>query len=97
MIVTCTQSDDADRAIFASGISDVSWEEFTLTGALRQNNTDWKAGYNRLSFLKGKTPQGNCIFDVTPWIFDNPNEAITSFKIHDLNSTNTAIKIASRV
>ncbi len=96
LIVTCTQSDDADRAVFASGISDVSWEEFTLTGALRQNNTDWKVGYNRLSFSKGKILTGQLVFDVTPWIYDNPNEAITSFKIHDLNSTNTAIKIASR-
>ncbi len=96
LIINCTQSDDVNRAIFVSGISDTSWEESTLTGVLRHNNTDWKAGYNRLSFLKGEILSGQMTFDVTSWLFDHAEEVVTSFKIHDLNSTNTSIKIASR-
>lgn len=94
--VYCTQSDETARYLFASGISDVSWDETTLTGAVRQLNNDWRLSYNRLSFLKGVIPQDKLAFDVTNWIYDQPNNEVVSFKIHDLNSTNTSVSIASR-
>ncbi len=94
--VSCIQTDESARALFASGISDVSWEESTLTGAVRQTNNDWRLGYNRLSFLKGIVPQEKLVFDVTGWIYDQPYQENVSFKIHDLNATGSALKIASR-
>jgi hypothetical protein len=93
--ITCTESDQTNRYVFASGISDTSWLENTLNGELRNPNADWKNGYNRLNFKKGVIAQGKLNFDVTTWIFDQPN-GIVSFKIHDLNSTNSSIKIASK-
>lgn len=94
--VHCLQSDDAQRSLFASGISDVSWEETTLTGAARHANNDWRLSYNRMSFLKGVIPQEKLVFDVTNWLYDRPDQGIVSLKIHDLTSTNTSITIASR-
>lgn len=94
--VSCTQTDETARSLFASGISDVSWEESTLTGAVRQTNNDWRLGYNRMSFVKGTVSADKLVFDVTNWIYDRPDQEIVSYKIHDLTSTNTPIKIASR-
>jgi hypothetical protein len=94
--VSCTQTDETARSLFASGISDVSWDESTLTGAIRQTNNEWRLGYNRMSFVKGTIPQDKLVFDVTNWIYDQPGQEVVSFKIHDLNSTNTVVKIASR-
>ncbi|MDO9633734.1 MAG: DNRLRE domain-containing protein, partial [Paludibacter sp.] len=94
--VSCTQTDLTARYLFASGISDVSWGETTLNGVVRQANNDWRLGYNRMSFLKGAVPQDKLVFDVTNWIYDQPDQAVVSFKILDITSTNTAIKIASR-
>jgi len=96
LVVSCTQSDVSARSLFASGISDVSWEETTLTGAVRQTSNDLRLGYNRLSFLKGAIPQDKLMFDVTNWLYDQPDQGIVSFKIHDLTSTNSSITIASR-
>jgi hypothetical protein len=93
--LSCTATDATARYVFASGISDTSWQENTLTGELRNPNSDWKNGYNRLNFLKGVIAQGKLNFDVTTWIFDQPN-GIVSFKIHDLNSTTSSLKIASK-
>jgi len=93
--LSCTATDATARYVFASGISDTSWQETTLTGELRNPNADWKNGYNRLNFLKGVIAQGKLNFDVTTWIFDQPN-GIVSFKIHDLNSTTSSLKIASK-
>ncbi len=94
--VTCTQTDATTRYVFASGLSDTSWQETTLNGELRNPNADWKNGYNRLSFQKGSLASGKLSFDVTTWITDQPDKAVVSFKIHDLNSTTTSIKIASK-
>jgi hypothetical protein len=93
--LSCTATDATTRYVFASGISDTSWQETTLNGELRNPNADWKNGYNRLNFLKGVIAQGKLNFDVTTWIFDQPN-GIVSFKIHDLNSTTSSLKIASK-
>jgi hypothetical protein len=93
--LSCTATDATARYVFASGISDTSWQETTLNGELRNPNADWKNGYNRLNFLKGVIAQGKLNFDVTTWIFDQPN-GIVSFKIHDLNSTTSSVKIASK-
>lgn len=94
--ITCTDADQTERYIFASGISDTSWEESTLTGAVRQLNNDWRLGYNRLSFQKGVAKTGKLVFDVTNWIADQPSQEMASFKIFDINSTASPIKIASR-
>lgn len=94
--VNCTVSDQTSRYIFVSGLSDNAWQEMTLNGELRNPNSDWKNGYNRLSFQKGIVAQGFLKFDVTTWIFDQPKNVIVSFKIHDLTSTNSSIKIASK-
>lgn len=94
--ITCTDADQTERYIFASGISDTTWEESTLTGAVRQLNNDWRLGYNRLSFQKGLATTGQLVFDVTNWIADQPSQEMASFKIFDINSTASPIKIASR-
>lgn len=94
--VTCTFSDQTSRYIYASGLSDTTWQEMTLNGELRNPNADWKNGYNRLSFQKRIVAQGVLKFDVTTWLFDQPQNAIVSFKILDLTSTNSSIKIASK-
>lgn len=94
--ITCTDTDQTERYIFASGISDTTWEESTLTGAVRQLNNDWRLGYNRLSFQKGLATTGQLVFDVTNWIADQPSQEMASFKIFDINSTASPIKIASR-
>lgn len=93
--VSCTETDGTPRYVLASGLSDTGWQESTLNGELRNSNSDWKNGYNRLAFKKGIVTQGKLNFDVTSWIFDQPYEMV-SFKIHDLNSTTTSIKIASK-
>lgn len=93
--LSCTATDATVRYVFASGISDTSWQETTLNGELRNANADWKNGYNRLWFQKAVIAQGKLNFDVTNWIFDQPN-GIVSFKIHDLNSASSSIKIASK-
>lgn len=94
--LTCTQTDATVRYVFASGISDTSWLETTLNGELRNPNADWKNGYNRLAFQKGIIQQGKLKFDVTTWMADQPDNDVVSFKIHDLNSTTSSIKIASK-
>jgi hypothetical protein len=93
--LSCTATDATARYVFASGISDTSWQETTLNGELRNPNADWKNGYNRLWFQKAVIAQGKLNFDVTTWIFDQQN-GIVSFKIHDLNSTTSSIKIATK-
>jgi hypothetical protein len=91
----CTQSDGSPRYVFAGGLADNSWNEFTLTGALRNANLDWYYGYNRLSYLKSVVNPGIQVFDITNWIIDNGNSGVVSFKIFDLNSTNTSAVFAS--
>jgi hypothetical protein len=94
--VNCTASGQESRYFFASGIADVSWQETTLTGALRQPVADWKNGYNRLSFQKGVVEQGELLFNVTNWIYYKPDSVTVSFKIHEFTTSNTPFKIASR-
>ncbi|MFZ4582735.1 MAG: DUF7594 domain-containing protein [Paludibacter sp.] len=93
--LSCTATDATARYVFASGINDTNWQENTLTGELRNPNADWKNGYNRLAFQKSVIALGKLYFDVTTWIYEQSN-GIVSFKIHDLNSTTTSIKIASK-
>ncbi|MPM89950.1 hypothetical protein SDC9_137065 [bioreactor metagenome] len=93
--VTCTSSNASLRSVFASGISDTSWEETTFNGSLRQSNADWKNGYNRLAFQKGVISTGKLKFDVTNWIYDQPDNTVVSFRIHDFTSTDLSVKIAS--
>lgn len=97
LILTCTEEPDAaNRSVFASGITDVSWQETSLNGSLRNLNSDWKNGYNRISFQKGIINQGTLNFDVTTWVFDRA-EGIVSFKIHDFSrTTSNALKFASK-
>lgn len=94
--VTCTVSDRTNHSIFASGITDSSWLESTLTGAVRQPNSDWKNGYNRIDFKKGAFIKGLQSFDVTTWMADQSASGTVSFKIHDFSSVTDAVKIASK-
>ncbi|HEY5592611.1 MAG TPA: T9SS type A sorting domain-containing protein [Paludibacter sp.] len=94
--VNCTQSDASDRAIFTGGLLDKRWSEMTLNGQLRNANSDWKSGYNRLSFVKDAVSLGKMTFNVTNWLYNQHDSAIVSFKIFDLNSLNTSLKIASK-
>lgn len=94
--VTCTQSDASIRALFTGGLIDKRWLELTLNGQLRNSNSDWKYGYNRLAFQKGIINTGKLNFDVTNWIYNQPDSNIVSFKLFDLNSLSTSLKIASR-
>ncbi|MDR1809032.1 MAG: hypothetical protein LBR34_01325 [Prevotella sp.] len=95
--INCTTSNQESRYFFASGIADVSWQEMTFTGALRQPVADWKNGYNRLAFKKGVVEQGELLFNVTNWIYyTQPENTTVSFKIHEFTATNTPFKIASR-
>lgn len=94
--LTCTSTDATTRYVFVSGLSDTNWQENTLTGELRNPNADWKNGYNRLSFQKGSLALGKLSFDVTQWIFDAPKNNTFSFKIHDINTATTSLKVASR-
>ncbi len=89
-------SDNSQRALFASGINEHDWYESTFSGALRQVETDWRNGFNRIAFNKGVISPGLLSFDVTPWIADQPENTIVSLKIHDLIATNSPIKIASK-
>lgn len=94
--VHCTASNQESRYLMLSGIDNVSWQEMTFTGALRQPVSDWKNGYNRLSFLKGVIEQGALEFNVTNWLYDRSDSTTASFKLHDLATANTAIALASR-
>jgi hypothetical protein len=94
--LTCTATDATARYIFTSGISDTSWQETTLNGELRNPNADWKNGYNRLSFQKSSLALDKLSFDVTQWIFDAKKNNTFSFKIHDISSATTSLKVASR-
>lgn len=94
--VTCTVSDRSNHAIFASGIVDNSWEENTLTGAIRHPNGDWKYGYNRIDFKKGAFVKGLQSFDVTTWVADKSASGTVSFKLHDFSAVTDAVKIASK-
>lgn len=94
--LNCTSTDQTTRYLSVSGLTDNSWMENTLTGELRNPNPDWKNGYNRLAFIKSAIATGKLNFDVTQWLFDAPKSSVFSFKIHDLNSTASAIKIASK-
>jgi len=95
--VYCTQTDAAVRSLFAGGIVDKSWNEMTLNGQLRNPNADWKNSYNRLSFQKGVINQGTLKFDITNWLYNQPDSASFSIKLFDLTSTTgNPIKIASR-
>ncbi len=94
--LTCTSTDQTTRYLLVSGLTDNSWLENTLTGELRNPNPDWKNGYSRLAFIKSAIATGKLNFDVTQWLFDAPKSSVFSFKIHDLNSTASAIKIASK-
>jgi len=94
--VTCTQTDNSVRALFVGGLLDKRWSELTLNGQLRNSNPDWKNGYNRLAFQKGILNLGKLNFEVTNWIYDQPDSIIASFKIFDLNSLTTSLKIASK-
>lgn len=96
LVITVTGTDASNRYIFASGLSDTGWSENTLTGELRNPNADWKNGYNRLSFQKGIIAAGKLNFNVLQWIYDAPDKGTFAFKIHDINSTNSSVKIASR-
>ncbi|MEI6555149.1 MAG: T9SS type A sorting domain-containing protein [Paludibacter sp.] len=93
--LTCTTSDASVRSIFLTGLTDNSWNELTLTGTLRNANTDWSTGYNRLGYIKSAVSTGLQTFDVTNWITDKTKNGIVSFKIMDLTNTTAAIKIAS--
>ncbi len=93
--LNCTVSDATSRSVFVSGITDNNWQELTLTGALRNGNTNWSAVNNRLDFQKNVIPVGNLSFDVTTWVNDKNNNGIVTFKLHDLALTNTSIKVAS--
>lgn len=93
--ISITQSNEEQRYIFASGISETNWEENSLTGAIRQTSDDWRQGYNRMDFKKGVISTGKQLFDVTNWIADQPLNTTVSFKIHDITSSNTILKIAS--
>lgn len=94
--LTCTSPDRAEHSLFVSGLEDSSWEEMTLTGAIRQPNSDWKNGYNRLDFHKSSIREGALTFDVTTWVYDHPEDDAVSFKLHDLLAATNAIKVASR-
>ena len=94
--LTCTVSDASVRSIFLTGLTDNSWNELTLTGSLRNANTDWSTGYNRLVYIKSAVATGLQAFDVTNWITDKTKNGIVSFKVMDLTNTTAAIKIASR-
>ncbi len=94
--VTCTVSDRAAHSIFASGIVDNSWSETSLTGAIRQANSDWKNGYNRIDFKKGAILKGLNSFDVTTWLANQSTSGTVSFKIHDFSAITDAVKIASK-
>ncbi len=94
--VTCTSGDIAGRSLFASGIEDMSWDEFTLNGNIRSTNDDWKNGYNRLDFVKSPIVATCYSFNVTNWIFDHSGEDKMSFKLHELVSATNALKFASK-
>jgi hypothetical protein len=94
--VYCTASDATSRSVFVSGLTDSSWQELTLTGAVRNSNTNLTSVTNRLSSKKGTIATGNLSFDITTWVNDQVNNGVLSVKIHDLTLTSTSIKIASR-
>lgn len=98
LTILLTEADQSKRSLFVGGLSDVSWDQHTLSGAKRHTNSDWKNGYNRLAFQKGVLSSGRSgsySFDVTNWLSDNPSQKVVSFKVFDLLSTASAIKIAS--
>jgi len=92
----CTQTDASVRSIFVSGILDASWQELTLTGALRNANALWNTTNNRLDYQKSAIATGNLSFDVSTWVNEKSINGVVSFKIEDLTLTNTSIKIASK-
>ena len=92
----CTQSDAAVRSVFVTGLTDGSWNELTLTGALRNANGNWNNSNNRLDYQKSAIAVGNLTFNVSTWVGEQSHSGFISFKIQDLTLTNTAIKIASR-
>ena len=94
--LTCTASDASVRSIFLTGLTDNSWNELTLTGAMRNASTDWSTGYNRLGYIKSAVATGLQSFDVTNWVADKTKNGLLSFKLMDLTNTTAAIKIASR-
>lgn len=96
LIVSVTQTDGLNRAVFASGLEDVNWQENTLNGMLRHNNSDWKNGYNRLSFQKGIINAGEIRFNITNWISQYGYQDVVAVKLHDLLANASPLKIASR-
>lgn len=94
--LTCTASDATVRSVFVTGLIDNSWSELTLNGVLRNANTDWSNGYNRLASVKTAVSTGLNAFDVTTWVNDMAKSGVVSFKIMDLINTTAAIKFASR-
>lgn len=93
--LNCTASDASTRSIFLTGLMDNSWTELTLTGALRNSNSDWSLGYNRIGYIKSAVSIGLQTFDVTNWVNDQVKNGIVSFKLMDLTNTTAAIKFAS--
>ena len=94
--LTCTVSDATVRSVFVTGLMDNSWSEQTLNGALRNANTDWSNGYNRLASVKTAVSTGLNTFDVSTWVNDMAKGGTISFKVMDLINTTAAIKFASR-
>ena len=92
----CTSTDSTIRSVFITGITDNSWQELTLTGALRNANTNWSNTNNRLDYKKSVIAVGNMSFDVTTWVNDQIKNGIVSLKMEDLTLANTSIFIASR-
>lgn len=94
--LTCTSSDASVRTVFVTGLLDNSWKELTLNGTMRNANTDWSNGYNRLGSVKTAVSTGLNAFDVTTWITDQSKSGVVSFKVMDLTNTTAAFKLASR-
>jgi len=95
MEVHVTESNQNNRAIFASGINDQSWTQETLNGATAHENTFWNHTRNRLSFSKGIISPGMIGFDVTHWVAAEQEDGFVSFKLHDTKETTLPLKIAS--
>jgi hypothetical protein len=93
--VHVTESNQNNRAIFASGISDQSWNQETLNGQTAHTNTNWNHTRNRLSFNKGIISPGMLSFEVTNWVTAEQENGLVSFKIHDTKETTQPLKIAS--
>jgi hypothetical protein len=91
-----TTANGANRTIFISAIHDNSWDENTLTGAIRATNENLRTTGNRLFVRRGAHTPGMLSFDITTWLADNSHDSIFSFKVHDLAETTAALRLASR-